>query len=568
MECMISQMTRKSPRRIRRSREIAPDEVLIDSSNIPRFDTTQFEGRMERPITTFALYGVGAVFVMFMAIFIGQAWNLQVVQGEEYQERSERNMLRPVPVFAGRGVIMDRMGSLLAWNAPTDTDDASGIRREYATSSGLSHVLGYVQYPSKDKNGFYYRDDFQGVAGVEGYYDTDLKGTNGSRLVEIDARGSVVSEGVVRPPVRGSSLTLSIDSRVQSALYGFIRSVAQEVGFAGGAGAIMDVSTGELIALTSYPEYSSQVMSDRADADLVEQTLNDPDLPFLNRAVDGLYVPGSIVKPFVALAALTEDIIDASTNIVTTGSISIPNPYDPTKSTIFRDWKNHGTIDMRKALAVSSDAYFYTIGGGYKDQAGLGIVRIDEYLKAFGLGELMSESFAQGKAGTVPTPEWKKATFDEDWYLGNTYHTAIGQYGFQTTPVQIVRAIAAIANSGTLLVPTIIKDEAPHIERVISDISAADFNVVREGMRLGATQGTGVALNVGYVDVATKTGTAELGVTKERVNSWVTGFWPYQAPRYAFVVMLEKGSVHNLIGAAATMRRQLDWMHANTPEYF
>lgn len=570
----------------RRVQEIAPDEILLDSTNIPRYDTAQMEGRLEKPISRAALYSVGGMFAVVAIVFVAQAWNLQIAKGEEYRERSERNMLRPIPIFAGRGVITDRNGTLLAWNAPYDLDATSDeiadgsaakafspedsvARRQYATSTGLSHVLGYVQYPSKDKNGFYYQNDFEGVAGAEKYFQSALQGVNGSRLVEIDARNNIVSQNVVRPAEQGKEVKLSIDARLQSTLFENIKSVADSVGFAGGAGIIMDVRTGEIIALTSYPEYSSQVMSDRKDAEAVRALLNDKNLPFLNRAVDGLYTPGSVVKPFVALGALNEGIIAADTNIHTTGSISIPNPYDSTKATVFRDWKNHGTVNMRSAIAVSSDVYFYIIGGGFKDQKGLGIQKIDKYLKMFGFGELMPESFAQGKAGTIPTPEWKKETFDEDWYLGNTYHTAIGQYGFQVTPIQMVRAIAAIANGGKLLVPSIAAGSEPSVEKDLSDeISQNYFKVVREGMRMGAIDGTAKALNVPYVEVAAKTGTAELGVSKDMVNSWVTGFWPYQEPKYAFVVMMEKGSVHNLIGAAAVMRQQLDWMNQHAKEYF
>lgn len=560
-------------RKRRRVIEIAPDEIMLDSSNLPDFDKSQFEGRLEKPISKFTLYGVAGIFGLSVIVFLGQAWNLQITRGQEYYDRSEKNILRPIPIFAGRGIIQDRNNVLLAWNAPSlhgsaTTSEDSVATRQYATSTGLSHVLGYVQYPSKDKNGFYYQNDFEGVSGVEKYYNETLQGSNGSRLVEVDARNNIISHNIVRPAVQGERVTLSIDSRVQSALYTNIKDIANRVGFSGGAGIIMDVRNGELIALTSYPEYSSQVMSDRTDTARVRSLLNHPDLPFLNRAVDGLYTPGSIVKPFVALGALTEDVIDASTVIVTTGSVSIPNPYDDTKSTIFRDWKNHGSVDMRKAISVSSDAYFYIIGGGYKDQKGLGIVRIDEYLKMFGLGSEIPKSFAQGKKGIIPTPEWKKETFNEDWYLGNTYHTAIGQYGFQVTLIQIVRAVGALANNGTIFIPTIIRDDKLNIDHRIEEISTSDFTVIREGMRLSVMEGTSKALNVSYTKIAGKSGTAELGVEKDKVNSWITGFWPYENPKYAFVVMLEKGSVHNLIGAAAAMRQQLDWMNENTPEYF
>lgn len=557
----------------RRIVEIDPDEVMLDSSNLGHFDTSQFEGRLEKPISKLTLYGVMGIFIIVAGTFLVQAGHLEINHGEEYRDRSEKNILRPIPIFAGRGVLEDRNGILLAWNAPaqngqsTTSDDTVAVR-QYATSTGMAHTIGYVQYPSKDKNGFYYQDDFEGVAGAEKYFNQELQGSNGSRLVEVDARGKIVSENVVRPPIQGKTVTLSIDSRIQSALYKNIKSIAEEVGFAGGAGIIMNVRTGEIISLTSYPEYSSQVMSDRDDTVKIKALLNNPDLPFLNRAVDGLYTPGSIVKPYVALAALGEKIIDPSTVIVTTGSISIPNPYDSTKSTVFKDWRNNGSVNMRQAISVSSDVYFYVIGGGYKDQKGLGIVNIDKYLRLFGLGSNIPESFVQGKAGTIPTPEWKKTTFNEDWYLGNTYHTSIGQYGFQVTLAQMVRAVASLANDGLLLVPNIKKVETPQIERYLEEIPAKDFTVVREGMRLSVTEGVAKALNTPYVAVAAKTGTAELGVSKNKVNSWITGFWPYENPQYAFVIMLEKGSVHNLIGAAATMRKQLDWMNENTPEYF
>lgn len=555
------------------SPEIDPDEILIDSSNIPNYDTSQFEGRLERPISRRILFLVIGTFALMALIFVGQAFRLQIVQGEVFRARSENNILRPVPVFAGRGFVFDRNDRILAWNAPVDDRDKSKdlvATRQYATTTGLSHILGYVQYPSKDSNGFYYQEDFRGEAGVEKFYDRDLQGKPGSRLVEVDARGKVVSESVVRPPVQGQNLNLSIDSRVQSAIYNNLKDIATRVGFAGGAGVIMDVRTGEILALTSYPEYSSQIMSDRNDQAAIKSMLNDPSLPFLDRAIDGLYTPGSIVKPYIALGVLNEGVIDPSTVIVTTGSISIPNPYDSTKSTIFRDWKNLGPVDMRHAIAMSSDVYFYTVGGGFKDQKGLGIINIDKYLKLFGFGTTTLDngtSFLLNKSGTIPTPEWKKKTFDESWFVGDTYHTAIGQYGFQVTLIQIIRAVAAVANEGSILTPTILANPNPHVETTI-DIPKKNFDVIHEGMRLSVKSGTSVALNVPYVEIAGKSGTAELGVSKDKVNSWITGFWPYENPKYAFVMMLEKGSVHNLIGAAAAMRQTLDWMNENTPEYF
>ena len=551
--------------------EIAPEDVLIDSSNIPDFDTYQLEGRLEKPISRFSLYSVIGFFMIVLIIFGARAVNLQLIKGDDYTKRSQNNLFRPIPIFSGRGLILDRNDVELAWNAPKISDDNkiskdSVAERRYATSTGLSHVLGYVQYPSKDSNGFYYREDFEGVDGIEKFYNEQLTGKNGSRLIEVDAKGNILSENTVRPPIQGQNIKLSIDSRLQSSLYSNIKDIADRVGFAGGAGIVMDVNTGEILALTSYPEYSSQIMSDRNDSRAIRALLNNQNLPFLDRAVDGLYTPGSVVKPYIALGALNENIIDPDTIIHTTGSISIPNPYDKTKETVFRDWKNLGSLNMRQAIAMSSDAYFYTIGGGYKDQKGLGILKIDQYLRKFGFGLPLKLDFAQGKAGTIPTPEWKKKTFNEDWFVGDTYHTAIGQYGFQVTPLQLARAVSAIANGGSLIVPHIIYGQPVEIESKV-DVPAKYFKIVQEGMILGAKEGTSKAFSSINTKIAAKSGTAELGVSKDKVNSWITGFWPYDNPKYAFVVMLERGSVHNLIGAVAAMKQEFEWMEVNTPDY-
>jgi penicillin-binding protein 2 len=486
-------------------------------------------------------------------------------------KRSQNNLFRPIPIFSGRGLILDRNDVELAWNTPNVSSDnkISGdvvAERRYATSTGLSHILGYVQYPTKDSNGFYYREDFEGVDGIEKFFNEQLTGKNGSRLIEVDARGNVLSQNTVRPPEQGKNIKLSIDSRLQTSLYSNIKDIAERVGFAGGAGIIMDVNNGEIIALTSYPEYSSQIMSDRNDSRAIRALLNNQNLPFLDRAVDGLYTPGSVVKPYIALGALNEGVIDSETIIHTTGSISIPNPYDKTKETVFRDWKNLGSLSMRQAIAMSSDAYFYAVGGGYKDQKGLGILKIDQYLRKFGFGLPMKLDFAQGKAGTIPTPEWKKKTFNEDWFVGDTYHTAIGQYGFQVTPLQLARAVSAIANGGSLIVPHIIYGQPVETESKV-DVPAKYFKIVQEGMILGAKEGTSKAFASINAKIAAKSGTAELGVSKDKVNSWITGFWPYDNPKYAFVVMLERGSVHNLIGAVAAMKQEFEWMEVNTPQY-
>jgi penicillin-binding protein 2 len=249
--------------------------------------------------------------------------------------------------------------------------------------------------------------------------------------------------------------------------------------------------------------------------------------------------------------------------------ISIPNPYDPTKKTIFKDWKVHGWVDMRQGIAESSDEYFYTIGGGYNGQKGLGIANIEKYIRMFGFGSNTGIDLLGEKAGTIPSPEWKAATFKGDpWRIGDTYNSSIGQYGFQVTPIQAVRAVASLANNGTLLRPTVILNNPRESKDTAAlSFSADHFQIVKEGMKMSVDVGVAKGLSMPGISVAAKTGTAELGVTKLKVNSWVTGYFPYENPRYAFAVLMERGDRSNTIGATYVMRQLLEWMYINTPQY-
>lgn len=547
---------------------INPDEIFLDSTNLPQFDQSQFEGRLEKPISQKVAVFLGIFILVVGVLYNYRVWNLQVKQGQAFSDRSENNRLRDTIVFSDRGVIYDRNNKLLAWNVDA-TGEQEFSMRQYASTTGLSNLIGYVKYPSKDSSGFYYSEDYDGKDGVEKFFNEQLKGENGVKITETDAHGHIESQNIMNPPKNGENVVLSIDSRVQSHLYDVIKEVATDRGFSGGAGVIMDVKTGEVLAEVTYPEYDSQTLTDGSDTARINNYFKDTSNPLLDRATSGLYTPGSIVKPVMAIGALNEHVISPDKILYTTGSISIQSPYDPNVKTVFRDWQNQGPLDMRHAIQQSSDVYFYEVGGGYEDQKGMGIANIDKYANMFGYGKDVGSPFFGSKKGVVPTPEWKEETFDgEPWRIGDTYHTVIGQYGFQVTPLQVVRAIAAIANYGTLLHPTIVAHDTSMLSSAEKiDIPKSSFDVVHEGMRLSAIQGTASALNVDYVKIGAKTGTAELGVKKDFVNSWVTGFFPYDNPRYSFVIMMEHGPVHNLIGAPYVSRQLFDWMHIYTPEY-
>jgi len=546
-------------------REIEPDEIFVDAANVGDFDQDRFEGRIERPLSRRAVFVVLAIASFFMLLYVGRAWNLQFINGVAYAKQAAENQLSQQVVFADRGEIVDVKGRPLVTNARASVDQEFATR-VYATTTGLSHVMGYTKPPAKDSSGFYYRDHYIGVDGVEQIYDGELQGQNGLRLTETDARGNVVSESTQVEPVAGQTLTLSIDADVTQGLYEAIKARAEASGFQGGAGVIMDIETGQLLALTSYPEYSSEALSS-GDQAALQALLADNRQPFLNRATNGLYAPGSIVKPIVGLAALNEGVIDQNKQILSTGSISIPNPYDPAHPSIFKDWRAQGYVNMEQALAVSSDVYFYEVGGGYQTQPGLGIDKLDQYFRMFGFGAPTNFFGISEPSGTIPTPAWKATNFPGDpWRIGDTYHTAIGQYGLQITPLQAVREAAAIANSGTLLTPTLLASSSPEAASHIN-IPEHDFEIVREGMRLGVTDGIGQAVNLPYVHVAVKTGTAQVGVNNQYENSWAIGFFPYEHPKYAFAVVLEKGPSTTTVGAAPAFGQFLMWMHDHEPQY-
>jgi penicillin-binding protein 2 len=334
----------------------------------------------------------------------------------------------------------------------------------------------------------------------------------------------------------------------------------------------MDVRTGEMLALTSYPEYDQNVVTAGEDKQEIARLLKDPGKPFLNRAVSGLYTPGSIVKPIVALGALAEGVIDPMKRIFSSGALTLPNPYNPDKPSVFKDWKAHGWMTMRDAIAVSSDVYFYEVGGGFQDQPGLGISKLDQYFNLFGMAEPTGIDLPAEAVGFIATPEWKAKNFpdDPDWRLGNTYITAIGQYGTQVTPLAAVRWVAALSNGGELVVPSVLKGGHTSPEtRVLRKIELPqeELKIVLEGMRQGVTTGVAAGLNTPAVKIAAKSGTAELGVKKDFVNSWITGFFPYESPRYAFAIIMEHGPVSNTTGATFVMRQVIDWMALNAPEY-
>lgn len=548
-------------------KSVEVEEVLLDASNIPAFNLGRMEGKREVPISKGSVRTVGFLFSAISLVFFYQIFSLQIVRGEEFRNVSENNRVDEVLIIAERGVVYDRTGEMIAWNEADATGEYDFPIRAYTDRLGLGQVLGYVSYPKKDTRGYFFRTDYLGRSGVELAFDSTLKGGNGSKVIEVDALDHTVSEHEINLPQNGSALNLSIDAELSEAMYKIIATSSEKAGFRSGAAAIMDVETGELLALTSFPSYDPEIMADGDDIATINSYNQDDRLPFLNKIIGGAYTPGSIVKPFVAYKALEEGIISPDKTIVSNGYILVPNRYNPAQPARFNDWRIHGKMTMREAIAFSSNVYFYTIGGGYGDQPGIGITKMAENYRRFGLGSLTGINLAQEQEGVVPDPAWKKATFDDDWRLGDTYFTAIGQFGFLTTPIQMLRAYAALANGGNLLTPHVQKGF--HSEKVDIALNQEYLQIVHEGMRKTVTMDGGTARGLERADVAVaaKSGTAEVGVGNAYVNSWSAGFWPYEKPKYAYILMMDHAPRNNALGAGRIMGEVMEWMSVNRPEY-
>ena len=545
---------------------------------MPGYETERFEGKLEFPLNRGVLKLITFFIIAVFSFLFLKTFHLQAIKGGDYEKRASGNFLRYVLIPAPRGIVEDRNGVLIVWNeeeAGNGKEEAENpkseindlynrLKRKYSEKKGVSHILGFLGFNSETdgQNGNFKT----GKAGIEKFYDGFLRGKPGLKITEVDSLNNIISGAVRNNPEQGEKIILTIDAILTDKFYEILNKLTEERGFTGGAGVIIDVNTGEILSLVSVPEYSSEIMSEGKNIDEIKNYLNNPQNIFLNRTVSGLYAPGSIIKPLIALAALNENVISSDKVIFTKGSISVPNPYVPGEYAVFRDWKNHGAVDMQRALAVSSDAYFYTIGGGHGDVKGLGINLINKYFEMFNLDKKTGIDLFNEEEGIMWNPELKQKIYPNDpiWRLGDTYNASIGQGNFQITPIGAAVYTAALANKGVILKPRLTKISGGEIIKKL-EIPEQYFDTAQKGMQRVVLEGTAIGLSDLNFKVAGKTGTAEIG--KKYVNSWFIGFWPYENPRYAIAIVLERGSPQNLIGGVSAARELFGWMQWNAPEY-
>ena len=441
--------------------------------------------------------------------------------------------------------------------------------REYSDGEDFSHLIGYMgkikTEELKGESEFYSIFDYVGRDGVENFYEKVLRKNPGKIRIERDALGNIISKEIISLPESGKSLVLYLDSDLQRKIKETLEKKVKEVGAKGAAAVALDPKTGGVLALVSWPTFDNNIFS-KGDQKAIKELLDPKNDRLFNRVIKGKYLIGSTLKPLIASAALEEKIISPDKKINDSeGKIVVRDFWNPEKVWEYNDWKIHGWTDMRKAIAESCNVYFYTIGGGYGDQKGLGPTKIKEYLEKFGWNQKTGIDLPGEVEGFIPDKDWKKRTLGQGWWDGDTYNLSIGQGYLKITPLEVATAFLSIANGGKLLKPQIVQkivdseknlveedksSSSPFAEtRVIEEIQPQILNanfidpknlqVVREGMKQTVTAGSASGfLDTLSVSAAAKTGTAELG--GNYYHNWVTVFAPYEDPKIVLTIVIEK----------------------------
>lgn len=462
--------------------------------------------------------------VASLGFLVVMSFRMMIIKGGYYRSLAMGNKIREVEMPAPRGKIVDRKGRVVALDKFQYQSGIPGefsgwkfagkeisvkINRYYPYSESIAPVTGWV-----------------GKAGVELTENELLAGKSGKRLIEVDAMGNFVRELGRENPKPGSDLTLTIDAYWQEKLYQIMAGVR-------GAAVVSEPKTGKIIAMVSTPSYDPNVFTNILDNKKIEEYLNDEKgFPLLNRAVAAKYHPGSVFKLALAIGGLEEGVIKKTDTIEDTGVIKIGD-YSYANWLWNRGGGTDGMVDILKALKRSNDIYFYRLGEK------MGPDRIKTWANKLGLGEKTGVELPGEVAGLVPDEDWKWETKREKWFLGNTYHMAIGQGEVETNPIQINLMTNVVANSGKKCQMTIISGQEKCIDL---GISQETLTVVREGMKAACSSGgTAYPLVNFKTKLACKTGTAEVGDGTKDTHAWLTAFAPADDPEISITLMVEKG---------------------------
>lgn len=416
----------------------------------------------------------------------------------------------------------------------------------------FSHILGYTGLVSAEdieKNENLSIDDEIGKSGLEAQYDEYLRGENGEEVFYRDALGKVTERRSVREPSPGMTIETTIDMDLQLFMYKRLEDALVSLGRDAGVAIAMDPRNGEVLGLVNIPSF---------DIGNVVDSLTAPFDPLFNRAVSGLYNPGSAIKPIVGIAVLSEGVVTPDSKIFSAGFIEVPNPYNPSRPSRFLDWKPNGWVDIRGALAKSSNIFFYETTGGFEGQQGIGIDSLKRWWQTFMLDSKTNIDLPGERQGLLPDPEWKESVKKDQWRIGDTYNVSIGQGDLLVTPISLLNSISAIANGGILYVPHIMKEirseegiirtkNAPEALADIREKIRDALPHVRGGMEdtVQKEYGTAHSLSALPFSVAAKTGTAQIQ-NNAKVNAFFVGYAPAEDPQIAILILVENAKEGSL----------------------
>ena len=495
-----------------------------------------------------------------MGLLSGRLVWLTIVKGEQYEKISQGNRIKVYFEPANRGVIFDTQGEILARNIPEG--------RKYLYGETMAHITGYTGLA--DSQDLANQPELSlpgavGKAGLEKQYDRILRGKEAERLVETDTNGEIVRELGYKAGQDGQNLKLSVDRRVQQKAYAALGEKTGAV--------IVSRPNGQVLALVSKPSFDpnlfvtgqdSAEISDHEQANKIDLILNDTSQPLFNRAIAGLYPPGSTFKIVTATAGLESQAINGETVFLDTGKICFGQ-------WCFTNWYytqyggTDGEVNLVKAIQRSNDIYFYQVGQL------TGIRQLADWAKNYGLAAPTGIDLPGEEAGSFPSEEWKENTIGESWYLGDTIITSIGQGYTLVTPMQINQVTRIIAQDGLLCPPQIlaaVQDESksgdwtdyPPAKCRSLAIRQAHLDLIKQGMQKACETGGSawplfefkVKTNSGEmtkIPLACKTGTAEFGDPEEKTHAWLTVFAPVVEPEIVITVLVEKGGQGSNVAA-------------------
>lgn len=482
-------------------------------------EMTFFERMRIRLLWLFMLGGIAIVFSRL--IF------LQVFEQGEHLLVSQSNHIEKVRDPALRGEILDKWGEALAKNV---TEDGMA-KRVYPLGLTGAHLVGYLSEVTEGELGCREGECYEpgmiiGRSGIEKMFENTLRGKDGGRLVEMDAKGMEVRELGANTSEQGEKVSLSIDYSLQEAM-------GLAIGSRVGSAVAIDLQ-GKVLGLYSGPSYDPNLFIDKSDPEGLARMLGDKEkMYFLNRAIAGTYAPGSVFKLVTAYAGLEEGVIDKETWIEDTGELLV-NGYRYGNWYFDQYGRKEGEINVERALARSNDVFFYKVGEL------VGVDKLVEWAKKFGLGSVGGIELPGESAGLVPNRLWKERTTGERWFLGNTYHLSIGQGDLLATPLQIARMTAG-AVSGRLCKVSILKDSQVVCEDL--GLKTENIEIVTSGMKqVCQVGGTAFPFFDFVPPVMCKTGTAQHAGQKSESDlphAWIVVVYPAENPEMVLTVMLD-----------------------------